>query len=74
MRKPITVADTRIPPNQMEEVGAHIKQLLNQHIIRKRSSPYAALIVIARKHDKFIRLCVDYRLSYLIYFQGSNRL
>ncbi|VDI46843.1 Hypothetical predicted protein [Mytilus galloprovincialis] len=48
MRKPITVADTRIPPNQMEEVGAHIKQLLNQHIIRKRSSPYAALIVIAQ--------------------------
>jgi hypothetical protein len=45
----------------MEEVRAHIKQLLNQNIIRKSSSPYAAPVVIVRKHDQSIRLCVDYR-------------
>lgn len=45
----------------MEEVRAHIKQLLNQNIIRKKSSLYAAPVVIVRKHDQSIRLCVDYR-------------
>ena len=59
--KPIAIPHRRIPPNQMEEVRAHIKQLLNQNIIRKSSSPYAAPVVIVRKHDQSIRICVDYR-------------
>jgi hypothetical protein len=59
--KPIAIPHRRIPSNQMEEVRAHIKQLLNQNIIRKSSSPYAAPVVIVRKHDQSIRLCVDYR-------------
>ncbi|CAC5402838.1 unnamed protein product [Mytilus coruscus] len=60
--KPIAIPHRRIPTYQMEEVRAHIKQLLNQNIIRKSSSPYAAPVVIVRKHDKSIRLNVDYRL------------
>jgi hypothetical protein len=35
--KSIAIPHRRIPPNQMEEVRAHIKQLLNQNIIRKSS-------------------------------------
>ncbi|CAC5380158.1 unnamed protein product [Mytilus coruscus] len=51
--KPIAIPDRRIPPNQMEEVRAHIKQLLNQNIIRKSSSPYAAPVVIVRKRQVY---------------------
>lgn len=58
---PIKIPHRRIPPNQIEEVRQHIQQLLNQGIIRKSHSPYAAPIVIVKKKDGSLRLCVDYR-------------
>lgn len=39
----------------------HIRQLLNQGIIRKIHSPYAAPIVIVKKKVGSLRLCVEYR-------------
>ena len=59
---PIKVPHRRIPPNQIEEVKKHIQKLMNQGIIRKSSSPYASAVVIVRKKDGSIRLCVNYRL------------
>ena len=58
---PIKVPHRRIPPNQLDEVKRHIQKLLNQGIIRKSHSPYASAVVIVRKKDNSIRLCVDYR-------------
>ena len=58
---PIRVPHRRIAPNQLDEVKRHIQKLLNQGIIRKSSSPYASAVVIVRKKDNSIRLCVDYR-------------
>ena len=58
---PVKIPHRRIPPNQIEEVRQHIQKLLNQGIIRKSHSPYAAPIVIVRKKDGTLRLCVDYR-------------
>ena len=58
---PIKVPHRRIPPNQLDEVKRHIQKLLNQGIIRKSNSPYASAVVIVRKKDNSIRLCVDYR-------------
>ena len=37
------------------------KTLLDNGIIRKSNSPYASAVVIVRKKDKSLRLCVDYR-------------
>lgn len=39
----------------------HIVQLLAAEVIRESSSPYASPIVLVRKKDGSIRLCVDYR-------------
>ena len=50
-----------IPPPQLSEVKRHIQDLLNKGIIKESHSPYAAPIVIVRKRDGTIRLCVDYR-------------
>ena len=58
---PIRLPHRRVPPNQMEEVKAHLQRLLEQKIIRPSTSPYAAPVVIVRKKDGSIRLCVDYR-------------
>ncbi len=58
---PICVPHRRVPPHQMAEVKTHLQKLLKQKIIRPSTSPYAAPVVVVRKKDGSIRLCVDYR-------------
>ncbi|KAI3376863.1 hypothetical protein L3Q82_000112 [Scortum barcoo] len=52
----------RIPPSEYEAVKGYINQLLESQVIRESSSPYASPIVLVRKKDGSLRLCVDYRL------------
>ncbi|XP_028298451.1 uncharacterized protein LOC114460741 [Gouania willdenowi] len=58
---PVRQRFRRIPPSEYEAVTAHIRQLLDSQVIRESSSPYASPIVIVKKKDGTIRLCVDYR-------------
>ncbi|PIK38887.1 hypothetical protein BSL78_24289 [Apostichopus japonicus] len=58
---PIKVPHRRLPPQQWKEVRDHINTLLSQGIIRESSSPYASPVVVVRKKDGGMRLCVDYR-------------
>ncbi len=58
---PVCQRYRRLPPSQCEEVKAHIKQLLEQNVIRESCSPYSSPIVIVKKKDGSIRMCVDYR-------------
>ena len=51
----------RIPPNQYQEVKEHIQKLLDSSIIHESHSPYASPIVLVRKNNGSLRLCVDYR-------------
>ena len=58
---PIKLPYRHIPPTQIPEVKAHVKGLLEQGVIEESVSPYAAPIVLVRKKDGSLRLCVDYR-------------
>ncbi len=58
---PVCQRYRRMPPSQYEEVKAHIKQLLEQNVIRESCSPYSSPIIIVKKKDGSIRMCVDYR-------------
>ncbi|KAK7881610.1 hypothetical protein WMY93_030019 [Mugilogobius chulae] len=58
---PVRQRYRRIPPSEYELVKEHIHQLLEAQVIRESSSPYASPIVLVRKKDGSIRLCVDYR-------------
>ena len=58
---PVSQPYRRIPPTQYEEVKEHIKKLLRKGIIKESMSPYASPIVLVRKKDQSLRLCVDYR-------------
>ena len=60
--RPIKIPHRRIPPHQWQEVRDYIQKSLEQGIIRESSSPYASPIVLVRKKDGKLRLCVDYRL------------
>lgn len=51
----------RIPPAMIDEVRSHLEQLLAAGIIRKSHSPFASNVVLVRKKDGKLRMCVDYR-------------
>lgn len=51
----------RIPPSVIEEVRTHLQELLASGVIRPSHSPFSSNVVLVRKHDGALRLCVDYR-------------
>lgn len=51
-----------IPPLEYDVVKAHINQLIEAQVIRESSSPYATPIVLVKKKDGSLRMCIDYRL------------
>lgn len=50
----------RIPPSEYVMVKEHINCWKTQ-VIRECSSPYASSIVLVRKKDGSLRLCIEYR-------------
>lgn len=58
---PVKVPHRRIPPHMWQEVRDHLRKLLQQKVIRESSSPFASPVVLVRKKNGQLRLCVDYR-------------
>ena len=59
--QPIRQAPRRLPVHHANEVREHVEQLLAEGLVDPSNSPWAAPIVVVRKPDGAIRLCVDYR-------------
>lgn len=59
--KPMRQPYRRIPPTQFQEVRRHLQDMVEAGAIRSSQSPYASPIVVARKKDGSIRVCIDYR-------------
>ena len=49
----------RIPPHQFEEVQKHLKEMEEIGAIRRSNSPWASPVVLVRKKDGCLRLCID---------------
>lgn len=50
-----------IHPADVEAVRKHIQELLQTGVIRESESPFSSPIVVVRKKDGTVRLCIDYR-------------
>lgn len=59
--RPFKQKHRRIPPSMYDEVREHLKQLLAANIIRKSYSPWSSNVVLARKKDGTLRMCIDFR-------------
>lgn len=57
---PVSQPYCRIPPNQYKEVKEHISELLRKGVIQENSISYASPVVLVRKPDGTLRLCVGY--------------
>jgi transposase InsO family protein len=51
----------RIPPAMYDELKKHIQEMLAAGAIRHSTSPWASNVVLVRKKDGRLRVCIDYR-------------
>jgi hypothetical protein len=59
---PVKQRHRRIPPALLNEVKQHLSDMLQSGIIRESTSPWSSPLVIVRKKDGSLRLCVDLRV------------
>ena len=51
----------RIPPSMIDELRNHLQLMMTSEVIRKSRSLWASNIVLCRKKNGQLRMCVDYR-------------
>ena len=50
-----------IHPHDVDAVKKHLQELLDSGVIRESESPFASPIVVVRKKNGSVRLCIDFR-------------
>ena len=50
-----------IPPGAYDELKRHLAELLTAGVITESKSPFSSNMVLIRKRDQTLRLCIDYR-------------
>ena len=51
----------RTPPAMIDELRNHLQLLVTSGVIRRSKSPWASNVVLCRKKNGQLRMCVDYR-------------
>ncbi|KAK3101184.1 hypothetical protein FSP39_001606 [Pinctada imbricata] len=59
--KPFKQRHRRIPPAMIDELRNHLQMLVTSGVIRRSKSPWASNVVLCRKKNGQLRMCVDYR-------------
>ena len=58
---PISMTPHRMALVELQEHKIQIPELLDKGFIRPSTSPWDALVLFAKKKDKTLLLCIDYR-------------
>ena len=58
---PISMTPHRMTPVELQELKVQLQELLDKGFIRPSTSPWGASVLFAKKKDKTLRLCIDYR-------------
>ena len=58
---PISMTPHRMTPVELQELRVQLQELLDKGFIRPSTSPWGAPVLFAKKKDKTLRLCIDYR-------------
>ncbi|GAU39931.1 hypothetical protein TSUD_275330 [Trifolium subterraneum] len=59
--QPISIAPYRMSPLELRELKSQLEELLQKHFIRPSVSPWGAPVLLVKKKDGTMRLCIDYR-------------
>ena len=60
-KTPFKQRHRRIRPAMFDEARDHLRQLLAARIIRRSRSPWSSNVVLCRKKDAKLKMCVDYQ-------------
>ncbi|CAJ2632997.1 unnamed protein product [Trifolium pratense] len=58
---PISMAPYRMPASELEQLKKQLEELLEKKFIRPSVSPWGAPVLLVKKKDGSMRLCIDYR-------------
>ena len=58
---PISMTLHRMAPVELQELRVQLQELLDKGFIRPSTSQWGAPVLFAKKKDKTLRLCIDYR-------------
>ena len=58
---PISMTPHRMAPVELQELRVQLQELRDKGFIRPSTSPWGAPVLFAKKKDKTLRLCIDYR-------------
>ena len=58
---PISIAPYRMSPIELAELKKQLEELLDKQFVRPSVSPWGAPVLLVKKKDGTMRLCVDYR-------------
>lgn len=61
-KRPVVYRPYRLSHNERAQVRDMVGEMLDASIIRESTSEYASLIILVRKKDGKLRMCIDYRL------------
>ena len=59
--EPISIPPYRIAPTELKELKAQLEELLNKSFIRPSTSLWGAPVLLVKKKDGSLRLCIDNR-------------
>ncbi|XP_058766954.1 uncharacterized protein LOC131640584 [Vicia villosa] len=60
-KTPVSVAPYRMSPVELKELKSRLEELLSKHFIKPSVSPWGAPVLLVKKKDGGMRLCIDYR-------------
>ena len=58
---PISMTPHRMALVELQELRVQLQELLDKGFIRPSTSPWGAPVLFAKKKDKTLRMCIDYR-------------
>ncbi|XP_058783906.1 uncharacterized protein LOC131658653 [Vicia villosa] len=58
---PVSIAPYRMSPAELRELKSQLEELIAKHFIRPSVSPWGAPVLLVKKKDGSMRLCIDYR-------------
>ena len=58
---PISMTPYRMAPVELQELKVQLQELLNWGFIKPSTLPWGAPILFAKKKDRTLQLCIDYR-------------
>ena len=58
---PISIAPYRMSPIELAELKKQLEELLDKQFMRPSVSPWGAPVLLVKKKDGTMRLCIDYR-------------